>query len=130
MRDLMLETSRPAAGLLTVTSPYDGRELDQVATSGVDHVDDALTAAHSLFRDRNSWLSIPGRLEILNGAAEIMRSQVEELTLLAASEGGKHIRATLFLSVRLRPRPDESHSRRKSRLVSSLPSAHSITRSI
>ena len=89
MRDLMLETSRPATGLLPVTSPYDGRELELVATSGPDHADDALAAAHSLFRDRDSWLSIPKRLEILNRAAGIMMSQVEELTLLAASEGGK-----------------------------------------
>ena len=89
MRDLMLETSRPATGLLPVTSPYDGRELEQVATSGPDHVEDALAAAHSLFRDRGNWLSIPKRLEILNRAAEIMASQVEELTLLATGEGGK-----------------------------------------
>jgi len=85
----MLQTSRPATGVLTVTSPYDGRELDQVATAGLGHVDDALAAAHSLFRDRNSWLAIPERLEVLSRAAQIMQSQVEELTLLAASEGGK-----------------------------------------
>jgi acyl-CoA reductase-like NAD-dependent aldehyde dehydrogenase len=89
VRDLMLESSRPAAGTLAVTSPYDGRELDQVATSGLDHVDDALAAARALFRDRSAWLSIPQRIEILVNTAEIMSSEVEELTLLAASEGGK-----------------------------------------
>ncbi|MCH8944343.1 MAG: aldehyde dehydrogenase family protein [Proteobacteria bacterium] len=85
----MLESSRPAVGTLTVNSPYDGRELDQLATSGLEHVDDALAAAHALFRDRSSWLSIPQRLEILARTAEIMASEVEELTLVAASEGGK-----------------------------------------
>ena len=89
MRDLMLESSRPAVGTLAVNSPYDGRELDQLATSGLKHVDDALAAAHALFRDRSSWLSIPQRLEILARTAEIMASEVEELTLLATSEGGK-----------------------------------------
>jgi acyl-CoA reductase-like NAD-dependent aldehyde dehydrogenase len=89
MLDLMLESSRAATGMLPVTSPYDGRELDQVATSGSDHVDDALAAAHALFRDRDNWLSVPERLEILSNAAEIMRSQIAELALLAASEGGK-----------------------------------------
>jgi acyl-CoA reductase-like NAD-dependent aldehyde dehydrogenase len=89
VRDLMLESSRPAAGTLAVTSPYDGRELDQVATSGLDHVDDALAAARALFRDRSAWLSIPQRIEILVNTAEIMSSEVEELSLLAASEGGK-----------------------------------------
>jgi acyl-CoA reductase-like NAD-dependent aldehyde dehydrogenase len=89
MRDLMLQSDRPATGALAVNSPFDGRELDQVATSGADHVDDALAAAHALFRNRDEWLSVPERLEILNKAAAIMQTQVEELTLLAASEGGK-----------------------------------------
>ncbi len=89
MHDLMLESSRPAIGTLSVTSPFDGRELDQVATAGVDHVDDAMLTAHALFRDRERWLSIPERVEVLNKAAAIMNSQIEELTLLAASEGGK-----------------------------------------
>ena len=89
MRDLMLESSRPAAGVLAVNSPFDGRELDQLATSDEVHVSDALAAAHALFRDRASWLSIPQRLDILAKVAEIMTSQIEELTLLAASEGGK-----------------------------------------
>jgi len=89
MHDLMLESSRPAIGKLSVRSPFDGRELDQVATAGPDHVDDAMVAAYALFRDRENWLSAPERIEILNKAAAIMAAQVEELTLLAASEGGK-----------------------------------------
>ena len=89
MRELMLESKRPAAGTLAVNSPFDGRELEQVATSGVEHVEDALAAAYALFRDRDSWLSVPQRLEILGKAAEIMQSRIEELTLIAASEGGK-----------------------------------------
>ncbi len=89
MRQLMLESNKPATGALTVTSPYDGRELDQVATAGPEHVDDAMSAAFGLFRDRGAWPSIPERVEILNQAAAIMSSQIEELTLLAASEGGK-----------------------------------------
>ncbi len=89
MDALKIETDRAPAGRLTVTSPYDGRELDQVATAGPDHVADALSTAHDLFRDRSLWLSVPKRVEILNNAAAIMGSQIEELTLLAASEGGK-----------------------------------------
>jgi acyl-CoA reductase-like NAD-dependent aldehyde dehydrogenase len=89
MRKLMIESKRPAAGKLAVLSPYDGRELEQVATSGIDHVEDALAAAYALFRDRDSWLSVPERLAILSKTAEIMQSLIEELTLIAASEGGK-----------------------------------------
>ncbi len=89
MHQLMIESNRPAAGTLPVNSPYDGRELDLVASAGPEHVDDAMFVAHGLFRDKNAWLSIPERVEILNRAASIMSSQIEELTLLAASEGGK-----------------------------------------
>lgn len=85
----MLESSKQAAGTLVVYSPFDGREIDRVATAGPEHVEDALSAASGLFRDKNSWLSIPERLDVLNKTAEIMSGQIEELTLLAATEGGK-----------------------------------------
>ncbi len=57
MHDLMLQSDRPAAGALAVNSPFDGRELDQVATSGIDHVDDAMAAAYALFRNR-AWAAV------------------------------------------------------------------------
>ncbi len=89
MHDLMIVSDRAPAGHLAVQSPFDGRELDSVPTSGPNHVDDAFAVAHGFFRDRDAWLSVPERVEILGRAAEIMQSQLEELTLLAASEGGK-----------------------------------------
>lgn len=89
MPDLMLESTAPAVGSLAVTSPFDGRELQQVATGGMDHVEDALAAAYKLFRDRGAWLPVPERIAILNKAAAIMSTQIDELSLLAASEGGK-----------------------------------------
>lgn len=89
MHDLMLVSDRAPAGELVVASPYDGRELDRVPTAGPDHVEDALSVAYELFRDRSRWLSIPERVEILGKTAALMESQVEDLTLLAASEGGK-----------------------------------------
>ncbi|MEO1204284.1 MAG: aldehyde dehydrogenase family protein, partial [Pseudomonadota bacterium] len=73
MHDLMLESEHAAAGELVVTSPYDGRELDRLATADQGHVDDALTAAYALYRDRSRWLSIPERVDILAKAAEIMQ---------------------------------------------------------
>jgi acyl-CoA reductase-like NAD-dependent aldehyde dehydrogenase len=89
MQDLMLESTKAAAGSLSVVSPFDGRELQQVAMSGPEHVEDALVAAYALFRDRKSTLPVPERIAILNRTAAIMSTRVEELTLLAASEGGK-----------------------------------------
>lgn len=85
----MLVTDRAPAGKLAVTSPFDGRELASIPTAGPQHVDDALAVAYELFRDRSGWLSVPERIEILSKTAEIMHSQLEELCLLAASEGGK-----------------------------------------
>jgi len=85
----MVVSARPAAGEMAVTSPFDGRELDRVATSDSRHAEDALASAYALFRDRRQWLSIPQRIDILERTAGIMQSQLEALTLLAASEGGK-----------------------------------------
>jgi acyl-CoA reductase-like NAD-dependent aldehyde dehydrogenase len=89
MQNLMVVSDRPAAGTMTVVSPFDGRDLDTVATSNSEHAEDALAVAYGLFRDRDAWMSIPERVKILSRTAEIMGSQIEALTLLAASEGGK-----------------------------------------
>ena len=86
---LMIESSAAAAGTLQVRSPYDGRNLGTAATGGGVHVDDALTAAHALFRNRSAWLPTPERIAILERTAELMRHQADELALLAAGEGGK-----------------------------------------
>ena len=96
-------------GELVVRSPYDGRELDTVATSDTEQVDVALGIAHSLFRDRDAWLSVPDRLAILKKTAEIMSSQVEELTLLAASEGGKPYKDSKVEVLRHKPYNSENH---------------------
>ena len=89
MRDLMILTDRPSTRSLPVLSPYNGRVIDHVAVADGDHVDEALGTAYAAFRKRDGWLSIPERLEILDKTANIMSGIVEELTLLAASEGGK-----------------------------------------
>ena len=86
---LMIESNAAAAGTLQVRSPYDGRKLGAAATGGGVHVDDALGAAHALFRNRSAWLPTPERIAILERTAELMRRQADELALLAASEGGK-----------------------------------------
>ncbi len=86
---LMIESSAAAVGSLAVRSPYDGRILADVAAGSSVHVDDALTTAHALFRNRSAWLPIPERIAILERTAELMRNQADELALLAAGEGGK-----------------------------------------
>ena len=85
----MTDENISPVGKLDVTSPFDGRLLATVDTSGVHQVEAALDTAHALFRDRSSWLSIPERVAILQRTAALMEKQKSELAKLAASEGGK-----------------------------------------
>ncbi len=78
-----------SAGKLEVYSPYDNSVLATIDTKGEDHVEDALSTAYKLFRDRSRWLSIPERVAILKRTAGLMDEQQEDLAQLAASEGGK-----------------------------------------
>ena len=74
---------------ITVTNPFDGSELAQIKLNSAADVENALSTAHELFADRDGWLPAYQRIEILEKVVEIMSEQVEDLTKLAASEGGK-----------------------------------------
>ncbi|MFK8082556.1 MAG: aldehyde dehydrogenase family protein [Granulosicoccus sp.] len=74
---------------LAVNNPFDGQLLQHVELNTAADVELALTRAHALFSDRSGWLPAYQRVEILERAAAIMSERVEELTRLAASEGGK-----------------------------------------
>jgi len=52
-------------------------------------IEKALATAYALFRDRDGWLPLPKRIEVLHKAAAIMEKRFEELALLIAREGGK-----------------------------------------
>ncbi len=86
---LLIEGSLPAAGTTIVTAPYDGAKIAELETGGAEHVDKALAIAHGLYRDRDSWLPLSQRIEILEKAAHIMSEHHETLALEAAREGGK-----------------------------------------
>ena len=75
--------------MLDVTNPYNGELIKQVPINSSADVEQALALAHATFEDRSCWLQAHERIAILERTAEIMSSQVEELTILAASEGGK-----------------------------------------
>lgn len=79
----------PAAGTLTVRSPFDGRPIGQVDQVGHGGIDQALRVAISLHRDRSSWLPDHRRMEILRRTAELMVPASDDLALLIAREGGK-----------------------------------------
>jgi len=74
---------------LKVFSPYDNKLIKEIPMVGAEEVEKALTTAYGLFKDRSKWLAAYRRGEILERTAEIMSNRVEELTNIAAEEGGK-----------------------------------------
>ncbi|MDX2458354.1 MAG: aldehyde dehydrogenase family protein [Gammaproteobacteria bacterium] len=74
---------------LAVTAPYDNTLLATVDTADARAVEQALTTAYALFRDRAGWLSKQRRIEILQQTAQLMSERREQLALAAAAEGGK-----------------------------------------
>ena len=74
---------------ITVTNPFDGSILAQITKQSASGVESALSNAHQLFSDQDRWLPAYQRIEILEKVVKLMSEQVEELTQLAASEGGK-----------------------------------------
>ncbi|MGV6852552.1 MAG: aldehyde dehydrogenase family protein [bacterium] len=75
--------------ILKVYRPYDGKLITEIPLNSVDDVNKAIETAHALFEDRSQWLQAFQRIEILEKVVLIMSQQVEELTYLAAEEGGK-----------------------------------------
>jgi acyl-CoA reductase-like NAD-dependent aldehyde dehydrogenase len=86
---VLAQTSHEPVDMFDVVSPYDESALAQVPASGMVHVEDALTAAYGLFRDRDGWLTVAERVAVLDRLAELMQARFESLATLAASEGGK-----------------------------------------
>ena len=80
---------------IEVTAPYDGTVVGQVKVSSAEDVETALSRAHALFRDRDAWLPLYKRLDILRRAAEIIKERREDLALQSAREGGKPLADSL-----------------------------------
>ena len=78
-----------SGNVLEVTAPFDGAVIAKVPRMEAAGVEAALRSAHSLYRDRNSWIPKARRIEILRNAARIISARAEELALQAAREGGK-----------------------------------------
>ena len=72
-----------------VTSPFDGKVVGSVPFTTVEGVQQAIDTAYERFLDVDNWIPKYKRVEILENLMKIMSSQVEELTILCASEGGK-----------------------------------------
>ena len=74
---------------IDVTSPFDGKVVGSVHFNTYEEVEAAIDLAHKTFLDKDNWIPKYKRIEILENVMKIMSSQVEELTILCASEGGK-----------------------------------------
>ena len=74
---------------IKVKSPYDGRVLAEIEVSNKADIDLALDRAREVYENQDMWLPKYERIAILEKTVEIMRRRIEELTLIAASEGGK-----------------------------------------
>lgn len=74
---------------INVCSPFNGQLIKEIPLLNQQQVDEKLSRAYALFQDRSRWLKPYQRIEILEKTKVIMQSRVEELTKIAASEGGK-----------------------------------------
>jgi len=72
-----------------VFAPFDESLIATVDIAGASAVEHALATAYALYRDRDSWLSAPQRIEILERTAAIMQERADELAIESAREGGK-----------------------------------------
>ena len=75
--------------MLKVRSPYNLELIKEIPTCNELQAFDALDKAHKLFLDQSKWIPAFKRITILERVVEIMKSRVEELTRIAAEEGGK-----------------------------------------
>lgn len=72
-----------------IVNPYDLSVIAEMELTDAGAVESALSTAHALFENRDAWIPAYKRVEILEKTVDIMSGQIEELTQLAASEGGK-----------------------------------------
>jgi len=75
--------------MLKVVSPFDQSLIKEIPLDGKEKVEEALQIAYNLFLDQSKWIPAHERIAILERTVEIMKTRVESLTKLAASEGGK-----------------------------------------
>jgi len=75
--------------MLQVTSPYDLNLIKEIPLVGKTEVEQALTTAYGLFQNQSKWIPAHERIAILERTGKIMKTRIEELTKIAAQEGGK-----------------------------------------
>ncbi|MGB5813046.1 MAG: aldehyde dehydrogenase family protein [Polyangiales bacterium] len=77
---------------LQVEAAYDRSVIAEYEYQSEEEALSALATAHRAYADRDGWLSGSQRVEILTRLAGTIESQLEELAVQAAREGGKPLR--------------------------------------
>src|SRR5690606_15740044 len=75
--------------MLKINNLYNEELIRELRLADKNDLEKALDQAHRLYVDRSQWLTSHTRIAILEKAAAIMETKVEELTRTAAQEGGK-----------------------------------------
>lgn len=79
---------------LTVKNPSDGSTVATVECNTAEELEDALSAAHALYLDREAWLAPHERIAILERLVDLMTERRQFLINQAVSEGGKPYKDT------------------------------------
>ncbi|MGB3468997.1 MAG: aldehyde dehydrogenase family protein, partial [Cyclobacteriaceae bacterium] len=74
---------------LTVYNPFNQEKIAEYELAGDKEIEEALSRAYATFKDRDKWLPKHKRVAVLEKTMEIMSERKEELTRIAAREGGK-----------------------------------------
>ncbi len=86
---LLVPGASTTASPVTVVAPWDLSPIASVERADSSVVEQALSNAYGLYRNRDSWLPMRERVQILTRTMAIMRERREELAVEAAREGGK-----------------------------------------
>jgi len=86
---IMIPGAKGAGENIKIVAPWDLSLITEIPAASADDIESALNTAYSIFKDRDRWLPIPKRIEVLEKTAELMQQQAETLALEAAREGGK-----------------------------------------
>lgn len=79
----------PCGQSINVFAPYDLTTIASCEVADAAMVEQALSTAYRLYRNRKGWLKVHQRIDILEQVVKIMQQQREQLALDATQEGGK-----------------------------------------
>ncbi len=86
---LLVPGAPSSVGVLELHAPYDQTLLATLDSADAGAVELALSNAHALYRNRDEWIPVPERIDILKRLMQLMQGQAELLAQEAAAEGGK-----------------------------------------